>query len=206
MAAASRATSRPPTDARPLVGVSSPERMRFVVDFPAPLGPRNPKISPLPTRRETRSTAVKAPNVLTRVSVSTAHSVIAPPPAPPSPSFSCCGSFLNQRDKHVFERRGDGAEHGRSQIPAVQGALQSFRRSLGGRQKQMQRRAEGLDTYHSLRGLQRLPSRPLLRRPHFIAGLLKLAFQRGRGVAADHPAAVHQAQPIAALGLVEVRR
>ena len=32
--------------ARPEVGVSSPHRIRMAVDFPAPFGPRNPKISP----------------------------------------------------------------------------------------------------------------------------------------------------------------
>ena len=47
--------------------------MRMVVDLPAPLGPRNPKISPLPTWSETWSTAVKSPNFLTRLSISTAH-------------------------------------------------------------------------------------------------------------------------------------
>ena len=36
--------------------------MRMVVDLPAPLLPRNPKISPRPTENERSSTATKAPN------------------------------------------------------------------------------------------------------------------------------------------------
>ncbi len=42
------AMSRPPTVALPEVGFSRPQSMRMVVDLPAPLGPRKPKISPRP--------------------------------------------------------------------------------------------------------------------------------------------------------------
>ena len=48
-----RATSKPFTEARPEVGVNRPHNMRIVVDFPAPLGPRKPKISPFSTASET---------------------------------------------------------------------------------------------------------------------------------------------------------
>src|SRR5581483_2563275 len=65
-------TSRPPTVARPAVGVRRPQRMRMVVDLPAPLGPRKPKISPRATCNETWSTATNAPKVFTRLSISTA--------------------------------------------------------------------------------------------------------------------------------------
>ena len=44
----------------PLVGLSRPQSMRIVVDFPAPLLPRNPKISPWRTSNVTWSTATKA--------------------------------------------------------------------------------------------------------------------------------------------------
>src|ERR1039457_4889239 len=69
-------TSNPLTDACPEVGVNSPHSIRMVVDFPAPLGPRKPKISPFLTRSETWSTATNAPNVFTRSSISTAHSLV----------------------------------------------------------------------------------------------------------------------------------
>src|ERR1039457_546883 len=72
-------TSKPATEARPEVGVSNPHSMRMVVDFPAPLGPRKPKISPLGTWSETWSTATNEPKVLTRLSMETAQSLIAPP-------------------------------------------------------------------------------------------------------------------------------
>ena len=52
----------PPTMAVPDVGLSSPHSMRIVVDLPAPLLPRKPKISPCSTSKDTRSTARKRPN------------------------------------------------------------------------------------------------------------------------------------------------
>src|SRR5262245_40879581 len=55
------ATSMPPTIALPDVGRSSPHSMRIVVDLPAPLLPRNPKISPRRTSNVTRSTATNCP-------------------------------------------------------------------------------------------------------------------------------------------------
>ena len=39
--------------------------IRIRVDFPAPLGPSSPKISPSPTLNEMSSTAVKSPYFLT---------------------------------------------------------------------------------------------------------------------------------------------
>src|ERR1043165_9391986 len=55
-------TSMPPTVAVPDVGFSSPHSMRIVVDLPAPLLPRNPKISPRATSNVTLSTATNWPN------------------------------------------------------------------------------------------------------------------------------------------------
>src|SRR5690349_5012263 len=92
------ATSRLPTVALPLVGVSRPQSMRMVVDFPAPLGPRNPKISPRATSRFTRSTATNSPNCFTRSRVWTA-----------SPGMLLL--FLShQGDEDIFERWDDLAE------------------------------------------------------------------------------------------------
>ena len=45
-ASGSAPTSMPPTSAVPDVGLNSPQSMRMVVDLPAPLLPRKPKISP----------------------------------------------------------------------------------------------------------------------------------------------------------------
>ena len=58
----SRPTSTPPTVAVPDVGFSSPHSIRIVVDLPAPLLPRKPKISPVLTVNDTWSTATKLPN------------------------------------------------------------------------------------------------------------------------------------------------
>src|SRR5262245_2959153 len=57
----SRLTSMPPTVAVPDEGASSPHSMRIVVDLPAPLLPRKPKISPRRTSNETLSTATNWP-------------------------------------------------------------------------------------------------------------------------------------------------
>src|SRR6185312_3195196 len=57
----SRVTSTPPTVAVPDVGLSSPHNMRIVVDLPAPLLPRKPKISPRRTSKVTLSTATNWP-------------------------------------------------------------------------------------------------------------------------------------------------
>ena len=51
----------PPTSAVPDVGLSSPHSMRMVVDLPAPLAPRKPKISPCFTENDRSSTATNAP-------------------------------------------------------------------------------------------------------------------------------------------------
>src|SRR4051812_9279651 len=61
-ASGSRVTSTPPTIALPDVGSSKPHNIRMVVDLPAPLLPRKPKISPRRTSKLTWSTATNWPN------------------------------------------------------------------------------------------------------------------------------------------------
>ena len=55
-------TSIPATTAFPDVGRLSPQSILMAVVLPAPLAPRNPKISPFSTENEILSTAVKFPN------------------------------------------------------------------------------------------------------------------------------------------------
>src|SRR5580700_8786342 len=99
------ATSKPATHAFPAVGASKPHRIRIVVDFPAPLGPRKPKISPRFTSSEMLSTATKSPKRLVRFSIRTA--------GPPSGSM---GQLLSpdQSDEDVLERRHIGVKAERS--------------------------------------------------------------------------------------------
>src|SRR4051794_26755147 len=54
-------TSMPPTNARPLVGITRVVSMPAVVVFPAPFGPSSPKISPWWTSRSSSSTAFNPP-------------------------------------------------------------------------------------------------------------------------------------------------
>src|ERR1035437_7804796 len=99
------ATSKPLTDALPEVGVKSPHNMRMAVDFPAPLGPRKPKISPFSTASETWSTATNEPNFLTRSRISTE---IMPSPALPRHEWSDERAFQIGRPGfgfHDFRRR-----------------------------------------------------------------------------------------------------
>jgi len=56
----------PATRRCPLLAGSSPHRIRKVVVFPAPFGPRRPNTSPRSTEKEVWFTAVKAPKVRTR--------------------------------------------------------------------------------------------------------------------------------------------
>src|SRR5215510_13514622 len=76
-------TSTPPTAAVPDVGASSPHSMRIVVDFPAPLLPRNPKISPSRTSNETSLTATKSPKRRVRCRTSIALRLLSKGPREP---------------------------------------------------------------------------------------------------------------------------
>src|SRR5258708_7276608 len=89
----SAATSIPSTMAVPDEGRNNPQSIRIVVDFPAPLLPRNPKISPFLTSNDTSSTATNAPNrrvrCLTSIAIDNPLSLIPYPgsliPDPGSP-------------------------------------------------------------------------------------------------------------------------
>src|SRR4030042_1468660 len=60
--------SCPATEPVPEVGGIMPQSMRMVVDFPDPLAPRNPNISPFFTEKVILLTAVKSPNFFSRFS------------------------------------------------------------------------------------------------------------------------------------------
>ncbi len=60
-ASGSSATSTPPTNARPAVGVMVVVSMPTVVDLPAPLGPSSPKTSPGGTAKSRPRTASTPP-------------------------------------------------------------------------------------------------------------------------------------------------
>src|SRR5438477_3125287 len=62
----------PATTADPDVGATSVPRVRTVVVFPAPFGPRKPKTSPEVTVKDTSSKAVRPPNRLVRWSTTRA--------------------------------------------------------------------------------------------------------------------------------------
>src|SRR6266436_9365181 len=143
------ATSKPATVARPDVGGSRPHRIRMVVGLPAPLGPRNPKISPCLTSREILFTATKSPKRLVRFSIRTAGPFalgstrhLRPP---------------DQGNEHVFERRRDGMIADRRQLHELLGRCEVRI------QEQVQVRSRRLEREHT-----RLPFQNLTR----LAGVL----------------------------------
>src|SRR5580700_9424773 len=69
--------SRPSRKIFPDVGCRRVVNILMVVVLPAPFGPRNAKISPLPTSKEMLSTALNSPKVLLRFS--TRIMIIRPP-------------------------------------------------------------------------------------------------------------------------------
>src|SRR5690242_16218896 len=66
----SSAMSWPAMRTRPELAPRKPARMRSVVLFPAPFGPRNPTTSPLSTRNDTSLTASNGPYDFDRCSTS----------------------------------------------------------------------------------------------------------------------------------------
>ena len=60
-ASGSAATLSPQMNTLPEDAGISPDIMRMVVLFPAPLGPRNPTTSPFPMRKDTLSIALTPP-------------------------------------------------------------------------------------------------------------------------------------------------
>src|SRR5271157_3176011 len=69
----SAVTECPATRPSPDVGRRSVARKRMVVLLPAPLGPMNPKTSPLPMEKESPSTATKSPYRLVKLITSIMH-------------------------------------------------------------------------------------------------------------------------------------
>src|SRR5215831_44714 len=80
-------TSSPHTEIRPAVGGMKPVIMRMVVDLPAPLGPRKPSTSPLPTSNDTPSTARFGPKDLLRLSTLITVPLDIPTDRPDSAEF-----------------------------------------------------------------------------------------------------------------------
>src|ERR1019366_7089592 len=185
-------TSKPPTVARPEVGASKPHMIRMVVDFPAPLGPRNPKISPRATSMETSSTATKSPKRLTSFSMRTAG---------PSPFLGSMGDFFLafQCDKHVFERWHDALVRERGYVQ------QSFNFGDALVYKQVVLDASVVDAEHAGLAFQQRTSFLRMRKVDAVAGLLQALLQLRWGVAPDQAAFVHHAHTIRALGLVQIR-
>ena len=97
--------SCPATCPLPEVGVMMPQSMRMVVDFPAPFGPRKPKISPLPDRKGNLVDGDKAAEALFQISERQRLQMSkCSPEATPCPLPRCDGSWPLQGWKIRAER------------------------------------------------------------------------------------------------------
>ena len=149
-----------------------PQSMRMVVDLPAPLGPRKPKISPRLTSKLTRLTATKLPKRFSRLSTTTADSRLA-----------ACVRRLHRERASARLCRARGESH------VVRDCLASVRRWRSGSPSASQHRDE-----HVLqRRLDRTDlggGRPASR------GARRLALPSSSVVRADHVDAIaEQARP-----------
>src|SRR5512133_1937358 len=183
--------SRPATVPWPPEGSRSPHSIRMVVDLPAPLGPRKPKISPWRTSRLMRLTATKSPNRRSRLRRVTANSAM----------------------RHLGNRGGEDV---------LEGGLDHFY-SLAGESLRAQDRLHGGATAIRIFG-QNMDAVPeeghaadlsRAQEDRGPAGGVAADLQQGaleqtlhalHGVASQEPALVEQADPVAALRLVQVGR
>src|SRR5579872_3394076 len=183
-----RLTSKPPTTARPEVGAISPHSTRMVVDLPAPLGPRKPKISPGWTSKFRSATAVKSPKRLVSFSMWTAG---------PEVLGSMC-QFLpaHQRDKNIFERglnllvfeRRDGE--------------QLFGRCDGRVNKQVQIDTHRLHSQDAGLMLQSIAGGAMIVGCQTVSCFRQATFQASGSIHLNQTALVHKAHAVGALGFV----
>src|SRR5581483_1858420 len=165
----------------------------MVVDFPAPLGPRNPKISPRATSIETSSTATKSPNRLTRFPMWTA--------GPLGASGSTSQIFLaRQRDEYVLQRRRDFLIRERSRLQ------QLFHLGPALIEEEMVFDSGMMYAQNTGLSFEQRPSVFRMRKVHAVTGLFEAFFKGGGSIAADHASAVHHAHAVGALGFIHVGR
>lgn len=102
----------PPMRTSPAVGRFRPSIMRIVVDFPAPLGPRNPVTRPGRTRKPSPSTAVVFPYRLVRSVTSIMPVMVRDPRYPPHQARGR-RPFLHPREE-TGRHRGRASDRRRS--------------------------------------------------------------------------------------------
>src|SRR5574338_1645002 len=191
--------SNPPTCPDPEVGSRIPQSIRIVVDFPEPLGPRKPKISPRAMSKLTRSTATKFPKRRVR-----SRTLTAGPSA--SLAIAVLAFLPEHRDEHVLQARRHGARSNRPQAGVLEFRAEGFRQSLRLVGRHVEAIAEKPDSQLRMALAREMGRVARVRRPQLehAAGhqLLHLVG------CADGPqaSAVEEADAVTALGLVEVRR
>src|SRR5437588_8920697 len=122
----SPATSNPATIARPPSGLIIPVRILTVVDFPAPFGPRNPRISPGSTRSVKSCRAGRPPYSRRRWFVSIMKVWMVSRSDPEIGPVRCSGyRTLERKPVHLLRSHGGAERHarGRAVLPFDADAL-----------------------------------------------------------------------------------
>src|SRR5882724_11925944 len=108
-----------------------PHSMRMVVDLPAPLGPRTPKISPLFTESDTSRTATSDPNRRDRCSVSMIPGMALRPRRLGGHGFTIERDERRHARVQLLARIVDADSDAHHQVDALALAEQVPRRELG---------------------------------------------------------------------------
>ena len=196
---------------RPRSGWRMPQSMRMVVDLPAPLGPRKPKISPLATLERDMVDRGERPERLGQVLDVDAR-LAHPATLRPRPRRGRRGGrrspflILIEGQEHVLERRADLLETRiRRSSRGLSRAREGSESGLPGRGRCGSGIAEGMDALEPGDTLKRRAARGRSARPARRSP--RSCRRRGRGRIVGQDAAFeHESDLPAARGLVHVGR
>src|SRR5579871_118885 len=107
-------------------------------------------------------------------------------------------------DEDVFKRWSGAVKTDGTMTRLLQLLAQRLGRGIGGCQEKMQSRAEGFHAEYAFGALQQFTRFALAAGLDFVTALFHGVAQRVRRIAADQPAAVHEADAVAALSLIEI--
>ena len=176
--------------------------MRMVVDLPAPLGPRKPKISPRAMWKLTWSTATKSPNRLTRPSAIDLVELFAAARIGESDHVAFPG--FGERHEHVLDAGRADCDLGERDAGAGERVAQLRDSPAGVVDHHMDAVADEEDVAHTGRARDRRAHRASSARGDGDQRTRHVLLERSGRIAIERMAGIEQGQPIAALRLVEI--
>src|SRR5688500_3761287 len=175
--------------------------MRMAVVFPAPFGPRKPRISPASTTNERSTTATKSPNRRVRPSAAMPASSLRSA----ARATGAAASATAELEEDVFEGGPQGLDRLHSRSPGLHRAEEAGRQLA---RRLSQRHVHGVAEERDAARLGPLAERPQGRPRRGGADLerpaLEPCLERARSVERDDSSAVQERDPVAPLCLVEV--